>query len=124
MFKHLPLFALLLFPACASANDGSHLPRPWEIPGAVIGGGIENSLYKARRGRVKAHVAANFDAIMAEMQAGYGPALERGFGLAKVKAEKRPQLIREVLSHPEIYLEGTRPEQIEKLTVAFMVHGD
>lgn len=124
MFKHLPLFALLFFPACASGNDGSHLPRPWEIPGAVIGGGIGNSLYKAKRRRVKSHITANFDAIMAQMPVGSGPQLERGFELAKIKAEKRPQLTREVLAHPEIYLEGTREEQVEKLTIAFMVHGD
>lgn len=124
MLRYLPLVVLLIFPACASGNDGSHLPRPWEVPGAVIGGGIENSLYKARRQRVKAHIAANFDAIMAEMPDGNGPALERAFELAKVRTDKRPQITSEVLTHSEIYLAGTRPEQIEKLTLAFMVHGD
>ena len=123
--KHLTL-SLIAAGLLASCNskDASHIPPIWEIPGAVIGGGIENAVYGAKRKRVEAHVSANFDAIIADMRSGSGPALARAFELAGVTEAKHDELIADILGNPDIYLEGPPAQNIENLVVAFMVHGD
>ncbi len=117
------MVAVVLLTGCAS-REASHLPPVWQIPGAVIGGGIENAVYGAKRKRVEAHVSANFNVLLTDMRNGSGPALTRAFELSGVNESKRDELIADILGHPDIYLVGPPAQNIERVVVAFMVYGD
>ena len=107
----------------AACSGPSHLPAPWELPGAAVSSAFENATYGAKRGRVERIVSANRDAIAAEIDAGGGVALDQAMAAAGVPDAVRPALVSELRTHPEIYREG-RGLQIEPVIVALMVHGN
>ncbi|HIO92263.1 MAG TPA: hypothetical protein EYG68_05380 [Leucothrix mucor] len=90
--KNISLLSLpvmvLLFSACSS-NSASHLPSPFELPGAVIGSVFENATYGARRRRVESYVAKNYLAIRNDVRQGGGQTLEDAFNVAGIKGAKR-----------------------------------
>ena len=115
------LLLALLLSACASGP--SHLPGIADIPG-VIGGGISEAAYKKRRARVKAHINRNYHALYQEIQTGGGPVFEHGCDIAQIPYPKRAHLFAELTNRPDIYWGGSRPDNIEMITVAFMAHSN
>lgn len=117
--------ALLTIAGFLTACTGtSHIPPPWELPGAAAGAVIENATYGAKRKRVKAFVSENFNTLKAEILAGSGPALSKAFSLAGVPDKNQPTLIADLQSNPHIYFQNSDEENVEATTVAFMVYGD
>lgn len=110
--------------ACASKGDGNMIGAPWQWPGAVIGSGVSNAIYTARRDRVAAHVGAHLEAISVEALAGGGRLIEEGARLAEVSLARKPELIAQLRdSHASFFDKPSRAEAVEAVTVAFMVHG-
>jgi len=102
--------------------DMGHLGNPVMWPGMVVGGGIENASYNARRARVAEHVEAHQGDILGDIRAGGGPALTTGADLARVPIAARPEMIRIMQSYVAKFTPDTPPAR-EQLVVWFMVHG-
>ncbi len=115
------LLVLIMLTACA--RGPSHLPGITDIPG-VIGGGVEEIAYKKRRAKVKAYIAANYDALYEEVQMSGGPVFETGCDIARIPYPKRAGLFSELKNRPDIFWSGSRNQNIEQITVAFMVYGE
>ena len=98
-------------------GEASHLPPPWQWPGAAIGSAVENAAYEERRRRVKAHVAATLPALEAEIAAGSGPGLDRAMALATVPPARRDEALAALRTTPRT------EDRAEALTVTLMVHG-
>lgn len=107
--------------ACTGA---SHIPPPWEIPGAVIGTTIGNARYEAKRKKVKTYLADHYDIILAQLNSGGGANVHEAYRLANVPAGELAKLTQELSTNPQIYLNGPPDQNIENMTVAIMVHGD
>ena len=110
----------LTLSACIGA---SHIPPPWEIPGAVIGTTIGNARYEARRKKVKIYLADHYDIILVQLNSGDGKNVHEAYSLANVPAAEFTKLTQELSTNPEIYLNGPPEQNIERITVAIMVHG-
>jgi hypothetical protein len=113
----------LLLSACS--NNASHLPSPFELPGALIGTVVENATYGARRQRVKQYVIANYPALRAEAAAGQGPYLDSVMNLAGISAaDKRAQVRREFQNDHAKYFPGetAATTDVEPIVVVLMVH--
>jgi hypothetical protein len=100
------------------------MPAPHQIPGAAIGSVIENGRYKSRRQKVKAAIQPHLDFILTEADRGGGPTFNMTCQTARVSPAKCAELARQISIDAHIYKTGYPEEQIEKLTVAFMVYGD
>lgn len=107
--------ALLPFIA-ACTNQPSHIPNPLVLPAVGVSTAVENTLYGARRGKVKRYVAANWDALQTDITKGSGAALTAAMDTARVPPAKRPPLIHELRAH------AVHRASPENLTVALMVH--
>ena len=105
-----------------SACDMGHLGNPVMWPGMVVGGGLENAGYNARRGKVKAHVNAHHSDILADIQRGGGPALSEGADLARVPKAARAEMLR-VLKQDYIKFSPDTDQAREMLVIWLMVHG-
>jgi hypothetical protein len=103
--------------------DMGHLGNPVMWPGMVVGGGIENASYNARRKRVSGHIMAHQAEILADIRAGGGPALTTGADLARVPDAVRPEMIRIMQSDIAKFTPDTAQAR-EQLVVWFMVHGN
>lgn len=103
--------------------DMGHLGNPVMWPGMVVGRGIENATYNARRARVSEHVETHQSDILADIRAGGGPALTTGADLARVPPMARPEMIRVMQSDIAKFTPDT-PQAREQLMVWFMVHGN
>ena len=96
----------------AGCSGPSHLPPPWELPGAALGSVIENAAYGARRERVAAYLTLNqFD--------------EGAMDIAGVPPDRRDEVVSEFTASPDIYLDKANPNRIdvESVTVLLMVYG-
>ena len=102
--------------------DMGHLGNPILWPGMIVGGGIENATYNARRKRVEDHVNAHQADIISDVRAGGGPALTTGMNLAAVHPSTRPELLRVLRDEVDNYTPDT-PQAREQLVIVFMVHG-
>ena len=109
---------------CAACSGASHIPPPWELPGAAAGSAIENARYNAKRKRVKSYLSDHYDELQTDLLIGHGPALSAALEEADVTGEKAAALVAEIRNNPDIYLKKSEAENIEALTVAFMVHSD
>ena len=117
------LITLAILPVALAGCDPtqpSHIPNPIQLPGAVIGTGIENTFYNARRKRVSGFVMANYAGLVTEIKAGQTPLAHIAMDIARVPAPSWPVLFDELRSNPDIYLSGDP----EKMVVAFMVYGN
>jgi len=117
----IALFFASLLSACSCA---SHIPPPWELPGAAIGSAIENAGYSAKRKRLKQFLADNFDELKSDIDLSGGAALTKAYALSNIPAETQSSLLSEFQTHPEIYFQKSAEENLEAVTVAFMVYGD
>ena len=103
--------------------DMGHLGNPVMWPGMVVGGGIENASYNARRAQVANHVDAHQGAILGDIRAGGGPALTTAADLARVPVAVRPEMTRIMQSDITKFTPDTLPAR-EQLVIWFMVHGN
>ena len=118
------VFALACFSLTACQTGPSHIPPVYELPGAALGSAVEKSRYKTRRNKVKASIRPHLDFILAEADLGGGPTFSLSCKVARVSPSQCTALARQISTDAHIYKTGTPLEQIEKLTVAFMVYGD
>lgn len=102
--------------------DMGHLGNPVMWPGMVVGSGIENATYGARRKKVETHVATNQGEILTDIRSDGGPALTTGMDLARVPSADRPKLLRVLKEDIAKFTPGT-PQAREQLVVWLMVHG-
>lgn len=105
-------------------TDTSHLPLPHQLPGAVIGSVVENTRYNSRRNKVKASIQPHVDFITKEAALGGGPTFNLTCKVANVSPLNCTKVAQDISQNGQIYSLGSLDEQIEKLTVVFMVHGD
>ncbi|SMX35256.1 hypothetical protein [Actibacterium lipolyticum] len=112
------LLPTLLLAACAG-GEASHIPHPLALPGAAISTAVENSVYNAKRSKVKTFVTAHLPQIEAEIIQGGGPTLTQAMALAKVPADRQPELVARLGEDIDLYRADA-----EALTVALMVHGN
>lgn len=108
--------------ACQT-DSTSHLPAPWQLPGAALGSVFENTVYGARRRKVQNFIAQNYELLTNDIQNQGGLFLKQAFDMAHVKPARRGELLRDIHTHPDIYFAGSKTQNIENLVVAFMVYG-
>ena len=72
------LFFIVLVFFCLQgcSREASHLPTILSLPKALVTTTIENSIYNARRNKVKEYVVANYDALKTEVRKGQGVHLD------------------------------------------------
>lgn len=117
------LFVGLCALLTSCSNGPSHIPAPWQLPGAAAGTVIENATYGRRRSRVKNFVRENWAPLQMNIDRGGGVVMENAFDLARIETAKRIDILTEIKTHPEIYRVGSLEDKIEMLTVTLMVHG-
>ena len=116
--RSIGLVMVLVLGAC----DMGHLGNPVMWPGMIVGGAIENASYDARRKRVSDHVAANYNALIADIRAGGGPTLTKAADLAIVHPTARATM-RQDLRNDLGKFTPDSPAARENLVVWIMVHG-
>jgi len=89
------LFILLLFVGCSS-KEASHLPSLWELPGAIIGSTIENSVYGYKRTKVKQYIITYYDVLRDEIKKGNGIHLDALLKKANIDASSRMRVKKEL----------------------------
>ena len=116
------LFCLLLLASCTQT---SHVPAPWQLPGAAVGTAIDNAMYGSRRNKVKTFIQNNYASLKADVTADQGETLSELFKIANVKS-KQTELLKELQNPESAYVVNASlsEEGLEKLTVAVMVHSD
>ena len=87
--KYLIFTPLLILLNACSNNEASHLPSPIELPGAIIGSVIENTVYQSRRNKVEAYVSKHYLAIRDDAYRGGGKTLEGAFDAAGLRGSNR-----------------------------------
>lgn len=118
------MFCAALPLALSACTGASHIPPPWEIPGAVIGTTIGNARYEARRKKVKTYLTLHYALILDEISRGQGAHINEACRLGNVPPDQFNIVTTEIAAHPDIYLSGPPEQNIERMTVAIMVHGN
>ena len=103
----------------------SHVPPLWQLPGAAVSSAVSNAAYDARRSAVKRLVTRDEAALVAEIDRGGGPALDRAMDAARIPPGDRAGVVAELGSAPDIYRrsDDRRRMDVEAVTVALMVYG-
>lgn len=107
-FSVLGMLGLLT--ACDAGPN--HLGNPLLLPVRALGAVAENSVYDARRSRVRSYLIANAGAV----RQADAPTVETLWELAGVPAERRSFVIRDLQAL------GFGPDWAEQATVTVMVH--
>ena len=94
----LSLFSIL-FLGC-SGNNASHLPSILELPGASIGTGVENVIYKSKRKKVSTYVASHIEAL----RSGDEATLTKAMAISKVPQKNHPFITKELNNAKSITL--------------------
>lgn len=119
------LIAICLMPGLGlglAACDMGHLGNPLIWPVAVVGSGVENAHYGARRKQVSRHVAAHHAAMITDIVAGGGPALTIAADLAGISKQRRPELVASLQRDIAKFTpNAAKPREL--LVVWLMVHG-
>ncbi|MDX8348631.1 hypothetical protein SLH49_11615 [Cognatiyoonia sp. IB215446] len=106
------------FTLAACSQEANHLGNPLLLPVSGVSTAIGNAAYNERRGRVEVIVKSNFDAIIADINAGGGPVLTEAMDAAGIPAADRPARIIQLQSDLGLY--AVNPGA---LVVALMVYG-
>jgi len=113
-----------LFPI-TGCTQTSHIPAPWQLPGAAVGSVIENTIYEARRNKVKAYIQANYLSLKDETANNGGNVYSKLCEIANVDKNKETLLLELQNSELNYFLEDVVTEEVlEKITVTIMVHSD
>jgi hypothetical protein len=83
---------IILLLACCSSKEASHLPSLWELPSAIIGTTIENTMYGYKRSKVKKYVITHYNILKYEIQSGEGIHLDTLLENANIKISKRAEV--------------------------------
>lgn len=113
---------LILLPFALAGCDMGHLGNPLLLPVTAVTTAVGNASYDARRQKVSDYVYAHHRDILADIQAGNGPALTAALKLAKVPPKARPELLARLKQDFAMYKDDT-PDARENLVVTLMVHG-
>lgn len=111
------LIALATLTACT--QEDNHLGNPLSLPGAGLSTVVGNTAYNQRRGRVELIVKSNYDAVLADINAGGGPVLTEAMDAAGIPAADRPTRMLQLQSDMGLYANNPGA-----LVVALMVYGD
>ena len=76
MLKTLSI-SVFIFLLTACSKEANHLPSIFELPGAIISTGIENTIYSHKRNKIKRYVVLHYDQLDREIAQGKGEALDR-----------------------------------------------
>lgn len=117
------LTLLLILGGCSAPGAASHVPPLVLWPLAAAQSAVSNSVYDARRNRVKEHAGARYSMILRDADLGAGPALARAAELANVPASKQVALVQSLRSPGPHRNAPSLPERVEAMTVILMVHG-
>lgn len=99
IFQRNILSYILIFFLNACTNNTSHLPSPIELPGAIIGSAIENTIYSAKRRKVENYVAEHYLAIRQDALQGGGESLGGVLDSARIKGNKRDIAINDFIKN-------------------------
>ena len=113
---------LFLLPLALAACDMGHLGNPLLLPIGAVTTAVGNAGYEARRNKLSDYVNAHHNDILADIQAGNGPALTHALDLAKVHPSARADLLARLQKDFAMYRDNTA-EARENLVVTLMVHG-
>ncbi len=95
------LFFVLSLTACS--REANHLPSILELPGAVIGSAVENTVYNSRRKKVEAYIAKHYLAIRQDVAQQSGPALEGALESAGLTALQRADAKQDLINNQALY---------------------
>lgn len=102
--------------------DMGHLGNPLMWPVNAVGSAVENSVYSARRNRVKTYISTHYSALILELKATAGPIFLETARLAGVPQSRIAKLYDESRSDLT-RLTADIAQNVEKLTVTYMVYG-
>jgi hypothetical protein len=102
----LIILALSLITGC-STGGASHLPNIFQLPGAIIGSGVENSAYNAHRRKVESYVVQHYENIRSDAQKGGGQYIENAMDIAGIKAANRERTRRGFIDDYPIIFRNT-----------------
>lgn len=118
---------------CTGKQNASHVPPLWQWPTAAIGTAIGNGVYDVRRNRTKRYLTKHYhvvrDSVMADrFWAILSPHFLDACDVARVNSANCSKLRHQLRQDKHLYFtekpnELPSAEQIENLTIAFMVHG-
>ena len=109
----LSLFFLLSLTACS--RGPSHLPSVFELPTAVIGSAIENTLYSAKRQRVSRFVKQHYASLRTDIIQGGGETLEKALSLSGVKPNDKARVTQRLHNDKDLLFHHT-----ENISDAFL----
>ena len=102
-----PYFFILLLTACS--HEASHLPSILELPGAVIGSAIDNTVYNNKRKKVESYVAEHYLALRKDVAQQSGETLEGALNRAGLKGEPRLQAKQDLINNQALYFYNPEP---------------
>ena len=96
-------YYVLIFPILISgcSNDASHLPSPFELPGAILSSAIENATYNTKRKNVEAYVGKHYLAIRDDAYQGGGKTLEGAFDAAGLRGSNRAKARKDFINRTD-----------------------
>ncbi len=103
MKKHQKSLYLLVFLLSGCSHKASHLPSILELPGAVVGSAIDNTIYNNKRKKVEDYVAEHYLALRKDVAQQSGTALEGALNHAGLKGEPRRQAKQDLINNQALY---------------------
>ncbi len=97
----LSLIAILAATACTDATN--HLGNPLSLPLGAVSTTINTAADNTRRGQVEVFVKANHTSLLADIDAGGGPALTQAMDIAGIAVRDRPARVIQLQSDRAIY---------------------
>ncbi|MEO1640622.1 MAG: hypothetical protein AAFU41_15375 [Pseudomonadota bacterium] len=110
------IVAMVLVSGCS--GEANHLGNPLTLPFSGAATVIGNAAYEKRRAQVEVVVKSNFDAILADIDAGGGPALTKAMDTAQIPHSDRPTRITQMRGDLPLYAASPAA-----LVTALMVYG-
>ena len=102
-----PYFFILLLTACS--HEANHLPSLLELPGAVIGSALDNTVYNTKRKKVESYIAEHYLALRKDVAQQSGATLEGALNHAGLKGEQRHQAKQDLINHQALYFYNPEP---------------
>jgi len=103
MLKTLSI-SVFIFLLTACSKEANHLPSIFELPGAILSTGIENSIYSHKRDRIKRYIVLHYSQLDREIAQGKGATLDRLLKLMEISRHDTIQVKRKLQKdHPTMF---------------------
>ncbi len=109
------------FGIMVSACDMGHIGNPLFLPATAASTGLENTIYNARRKKVKAFISRNYSDLVDELENSAGPVFIAVAKLAHVRPPAMVGLYKQTKVDLGLLTADTT-QNIELLTITFMVY--